>query len=559
MSISLQANPISWLRDLLLLSVGIGALFAFMLGSRPLSVPDEARYSEIPREMVATGNYLTPRLNGVKYFEKPPLFYWLQAGSIRLLGLGEWSLRLWPALFALAGCLAVYTAGRVLFGRETGLLSAVVLATSLLYYALSRMIILDMPVSVLLTIALLAFLLGTRGPPGRRRRLYLWGFYILAALATLTKGLIGILIPGMVIAAWITILWEWRMLKTLYLPSGIALFLLIAAPWHILAAQANPEFAYFYFVHEHLLRYLTEVHHRYQPAWYYIPVLLLGLFPWTAFLLQALERSVTRVWTDRHKHRETLFLLLWAGLTVAFFSASDSKMVPYILPAFPPLALLIGQYLAQARQRLGRHALRPAAWMLLVAAGLLAAAVYALPHFSLSATATEAARVHGYGLIAILLAGAAGVALLAKRCGFLSALSALVAATALSLAMMNSLVPYIDTRSIKPLAQALKPMLRPGDEVVSYHTYYQDLPVYLERVTTVVEYRGEMDFGTRIEDVNRWMIDEAELWRRWTGAGKVFVLTSRQNYDKLRADRHLGGHLLALTERDVLIANKAPQ
>src|SRR5512147_466528 len=224
----------SAVRDVLALALVIGVFFCFMLGNRPLSVPDEGRYVEIPREMAVTGDYLTPRLNGVKYFEKPVLFYWLESLSIWLFGLDEFTLRLWPALLALAGCLAVYGAGRRLYGREAGILAAVVLATSGLYYALSRLIILDMPVTVLLTIALLVFLVGTHEPAGWRRRVLLWAFYAFMALAVLTKGLIGIFIPAMVIGAWILLLGEWRLLKAIELPSGLALFLLIAVPWHVL-------------------------------------------------------------------------------------------------------------------------------------------------------------------------------------------------------------------------------------------------------------------------------------------------------------------------------------
>ncbi len=175
-------------RDILVLTLVIGLFFAFFLGSRPLSVPDEARYCEIPREMVATGDYVTPRLNGVKYFEKPVLFYWLQAASIRAFGLSEWTLRLWPALFALSGCLLAYYAGRKLYGRRAGLFAAAVLATSVLYYALGRTIILDMPVTIFLTGALLSFLLAVEEEGARAQRWYYLAFYAFAALATLTKG-----------------------------------------------------------------------------------------------------------------------------------------------------------------------------------------------------------------------------------------------------------------------------------------------------------------------------------------------------------------------------------
>ena len=267
------------LRDIILLTVLTSLFFGLFLGSRPLSVPDEGRYAEIPREMAVTGDWVTPRLNGVKYFEKPPLVYWFTALSIKLFGLSEWSVRLAPALFSLLGCLSVYAAGTIFYGRRAGILSAIVLATSVLYYALSRTLILDMPVTALLSLSLCSFLIGLREPDGWKRRALLYVFYAGCGLTMLTKGLIGIVIPGMIIFVWMLVMNQWSILRSLYLPSGIALFLLVAAPWHILVQRANPEFFQFYFIHEHFERYLTKVHARYKPFWYFIPVLAGGSSP----------------------------------------------------------------------------------------------------------------------------------------------------------------------------------------------------------------------------------------------------------------------------------------
>jgi 4-amino-4-deoxy-L-arabinose transferase-like glycosyltransferase len=334
-----------WGRDLVFLTLGVALLLGPHLGRRALWEPDEGRYAEIPREMLASGDFVTPRLNGVKYFEKPPLFYWIEAGALRAFGPREWALRLPPALFALGGCLAVYAAGRRLFGRRAGLWAGAVLATSPLYCAIGHIVILDMAVSVLLTVSLLAFLLATREPRGWRRRLLLWAFWTAAALAVLTKGLIGIVLPGLVIGAWIVLARRWDALRMLLQPSGIALFLAIAVPWHLLAARANPGFAWFYFVHEHLLRYTTKIHGRYHPFWFFIPVLFAGLLPWTLLLPRALRSALAAPAEER---RKTVFLILWAGIVFLFFSLSDSKLVPYVLPAVPPLALLAGRFLSVA-------------------------------------------------------------------------------------------------------------------------------------------------------------------------------------------------------------------
>jgi 4-amino-4-deoxy-L-arabinose transferase-like glycosyltransferase len=544
------------LRDVLILTIVIGVFFAFMLGNRALSVPDEGRYVEIPREMVSTGDYLTPRLNGVKYFEKPVLFYWLESFSIRLFGLREFFLRLWPLLFALFGCLLVYAAGRRLYGRRSGLIAATVLATSLLYYGLGRAIILDMPVSVLLAAALLSFLLGMHEVPGPRRRLYLWSFYVFSALAVLTKGLIGMLIPGMVIGAWIMILGEWRVLKTMYLPTGLALFLLIAAPWHLMVERANPEFFHFYFIQEHFLRYLTTMHSRYQPPWFFVPVVLLGLFPWSVFLVQAIKHNLPSTWRERHEHRDTLFLILWAGLVFLFFSASDSKLVPYILPVFPPLALLIGRYLGDAWDSREFPGVRAGYALLLTTQVILGGAIIALPHF----WHTPDVQALGWYPVAAgctLMIGAALTAALARFRGFRFAFIAVAVFGALFLIELNAATPRIDTKSVKTLAMTLKPLLKPGDEVASYLTYYQDLPVYLERRIITVDWKGELDFGTTVEDTRAWMMDSAAFWKRWAGPETIYLLMDVKIYEAMRSSNpRVKLYPVAQNQRNIVISNR---
>ncbi|HEX9021068.1 MAG TPA: phospholipid carrier-dependent glycosyltransferase, partial [Nitrospirota bacterium] len=530
--------------------------FCFMLGSRPLSVPDEGRYVEIPREMVATGDYLTPRLNGVKYFEKPALFYWLEAFSIKLFGLDEFTLRLWPALFALSGCLVVSAAGARLFGRLSGLLAATALATSFLYYAMSRAIILDMPVTVFLTAALLSFLVSIR-EAGPARRLYLWSFYAFSALAVLTKGLIGVLIPALVIGAWIILLGEWRTLKSMELPAGIAIFLLIAAPWHILITRANPDFFHFYFIQEHFLRYLTKMHGRYQPPWFFIPIVLLGLFPWSAFLLQSIKHSLPSSWQERHEHRDAVFLMLWALLVFLFFSASDSKLVPYILPVLPPLSLLIGRYLAAAwdRDRLAFPGVRAGYVVAFAILLLLAGAFLALPVVRQAPNALSLGP-YRYSFAVTLAAGGLAAWALARYRNFRQAFAALAVTSMIFLVQANAAAARVDTKSVKPLAVALKPLLKPGDEVASYRKYYQDLPVYLERRITVVDWHGELDFGAAAEDTSQWMITGDEFWKRWQGPATMYMITDIETYDSLRKDPAIVLFPVARDQRDILVANR---
>ena len=366
-------------RDLLILTLLLGVLFGFKLGDRALWNPVEGHYSEIAREMVVSKDYLTPWLAGMKYLEKPPLFYWLQSAAIILFGLNEWSLRLWPAVFGTIGCLAVYFAGSRLFDRRVGLISSAVLATSALWYAMGHIINLDMAVSTLITCALLSFLVASVEKTSYKRRFAMWAFFVFSALATLTKGLIGIVIPAMVIGTWILILDERNILTTLYLPSGVSLFLLIAAPWHVLISRANPDFLRSYFFDEHFQRYLIKPEGPFEQPWAYIPILLLGMFPWTVFVLQSLRHNLRFPWRQRHQHKEVIFLALWAGLVFLFFSASNYKGTPYILPMLPSLAILIARYIAAAWEWPRVSGVQSGSFALLVVLSLLVFAGLAGP------------------------------------------------------------------------------------------------------------------------------------------------------------------------------------
>ena len=526
----------AWLEPLLL-SLVLAVWFGYELGSRALWSPDEGRYAEIPREMVESFDYLTPRLNGVKYFEKPPLVYWLTAGSIKLFGLNEWALRLWPALFALLGCLTVYFLGMRLYSARAGLFAAIVLASNPLYDFLGGALTLDMPLAALLTAAFCTFLLGVREPPGTRRRLWLYGFYAATALAVLAKGLVGIVIPALVVGAWIAILGEWRLPREIHLRSGILILFAIAAPWHILVSQANPEFARFYFIHEHVERYFTTVHERYKPAWFFLPVLVAGMYPWSALLPHVLREAFSGLWRERRQRWETWFLLLWAWLPFGFFSVSRSKLVPYILPVLPPLALLLGCWLARAWDR----SLRPARSMLLLLMALavvFAVGLAVLPRLSPDSVSVKSAVAQlGLGFYAI-----AGAVLLAGALPFAShllggrraTLVALCASAALLVLTFDLTFSRLDVgRSVKDLALALD--LKPGDEVMTYEEYYQDLPVYLQRRITVVNWTGELQFGTTVEDSRAWMIDTATFRRRWMEPRTIYLLTSPKKYAQLLA------------------------
>ncbi len=540
----------------MLLAVLAGVWFVSMLGLRPLSNPDEGRYAEIPREMAASGDFVTPRLDGVKYFEKPPLLFWLSAVTFRVAGVSEFTARLWNALFAVGGVLATYAAARVLYDRLAGWCAAIVLATSLLYHGLSQVVLLDMGAAVTMACALFAFLSGVRRAPGRARRLLFMAFYVAMALATLAKGLIGIALPGAVVFLWAWLLNRWRTLWPFYPVSGVILFLVIAAPWHVLAARDNGDFLHFYFIHEHLLRFTTRIHNRVEPWWFFLVVLAAGMMPWAGFAFQAMRRVFATRWANRHAHADEWFLVIWVVFVVVFFSISQSKLVPYILPVWPPLAVLTGRFLGLAWRQGSARDLRAGAilYALLALSGAAVLACAVVPRIA----SGESWWVWRSWLVTALVGGGGATLWCLWRDRPRGVLLAMAAGTAVLLAAFNPLAGQLDKRSTKQLADVLKPMLGPDDRIYCVGFYPQDLPVYLGRLLDVVDYEGELAYGIRAESDlggRRFLRDDA-FAGQWEKPGRAYAIVPRSNYARSLAKSGLAHQIVAQTSDFLVLRNR---
>jgi 4-amino-4-deoxy-L-arabinose transferase-like glycosyltransferase len=555
-----QTNP--WSRDLLLLAIAFGALYFFALGRAPLGSQDEGRYSEIPREMVASGDWVTPRLDGVDYFEKPPLVYWAVAVCMEAFGPGETSMRTVPALFSVSGILLTYAAARRLYGREAGLASAVVLGTCLLYFAIGHILLLDMAMTVLMSATLFCFLLGVREPAAptgwNRRRALFYGLYASAALATLTKGLIGFLVTGAVMLLWLVLFDQWKRLRPLYLPTGLPLFLVIAAPWHLLAASRNPTWAHRYFVYEHWLRFFTPAAGRHGAWWYFIPIVLFGLFPWVGFLWPALRDSLRGGWARRRENAAAWFLVTWAAFIFLFFSKSQSKLAPYILPVFPPLAVIVGAWLAGEGKDLAK--LRGGLRIFSFVCGLLGAAILvAVLRVGLIIKDPIQAlelRPFAFVLAPCLVLGGALTPVLAGR-GRRAAYAGVAATMACLFGVVSWARPAIDKPGTKPLAQDMRVWVEPGDEVVHYHEFFPDFMFYAARVVDVVEFKGELELeeDAAARASGRFMT-EPEFRRRWAGPSRVIAVARKSDTAELFADPAFHKHLLGETRDYYLFSNQ---
>jgi 4-amino-4-deoxy-L-arabinose transferase-like glycosyltransferase len=326
---------------LLLLAVACYVMFFHGMGSVGFIGPDEPRYAAVARDMVATGDYITPRFNGMPWFEKPVLTYWMTAIGYALFGQNEWGARFPSALGATLSVFAVYLAGWRLWGWKAGIIAAMVAASSVGFVAFAHAASTDMPLTACLTIALACFLVGTiEAEPMRRRWFY--GFYAALGLGALAKGPIAFVLPGMSLALFIALRREWGEWKKWH-PEGALIALGVALPWYLACTWRNGyTFIQVFLINQNFQRFTSEIHGHSRPFYFYAPVLLMLTFPWTFLLIPALRR----------RFGETEQLLgLWAIVPIVFFSFSGAKLPGYILPVVPAVALLCARELVQQRSR----------------------------------------------------------------------------------------------------------------------------------------------------------------------------------------------------------------
>lgn len=530
--------------SLVLVGVLVALQLAWLLPVVPLLEPDEGRYLDIPRQMVESGDWVTSRLNGVLYFEKPPLHYWLTATAIKVVGLTEVAVRLWSALFGLLGVVFAWWLARSWGGREAGLGTALCLGTAPLWIGLGRLGSLDMAVSFFITVTLGCVWLASRAGGGWRERWLWWGAFASAAGAVLTKGLIGVVIPALVAGTWVVATRQWRLLVRVPWLSGSALFLALATPWHVLASMRNPDFAWFYFVHEHLLRYATPVAERQEPWWFFIAVVSLGMLPWSGLLLSAFRVAAgARRWRALADHSDGLFFALWFGFVFLFFSASQSKLIPYMGPALPPLAVIAGRALGSRWSARDASRWMRLAWLFgpLLLAGLGAVFVAA------GTGRIDRLGLGGHWTAWLVLAGAAAAVLSIaaslsvwrsrwRHAAWLAAAAAVV----VNLSIAGLTLRLGDERSSKGVAEALRPLLRRDEAVLAYRDFQESLAPYLGRPVGIVGAVGELAFGVShlspAERLERFPTVE-EFRPRWDSSERVWLSVGRNWRRKMAADR----------------------
>ncbi|MDX6770302.1 MAG: glycosyltransferase family 39 protein [Elusimicrobiota bacterium] len=456
----------------------------------PLLEVDDARYAQVPAEMLASGDWTVPTLNGLHYVEKPPLWYWLAAASYRVFGVSEAAARLPLALLALLGALGAWWLGAWLYSPAVGRLAGAATASALLWAFLAHNMTLDLPVSVFL-FGTTAFSLRAmlRPEDGRWAAPAAWAC---AGLAFLSKGLISVLFPAAWVVGLVLLRPELRAgAAALLRPDGPLIAAAIVLPWLFAVSKAKPDFLQVFFVEQHFQRFLTPKYNRGAGWWFYLVVLPLGLLPWTVPAVAGFLRAAKRPFGGDARD---FALACWIVGVAFFFSVSHSKLATYALPVVPFCAVLAARRLEDGLSPVARKSLSAIGWTLVAASALAALAVLAsaLPSKTLPPAAAPAALV---AVAAVLVLGAVQVLAAKSPAPALPLLAGGVLAWGLALGALRAAEPFTSARA---LSLAVRDAAKPGDEVWTYGTYFHGLPFYSgRRVDRMVYFIGEFHYAKR--------------------------------------------------------------
>src|SRR6195256_2553031 len=336
--------------DVLLLAAFCGFLFFYGLGAFGLLRAHEARYAQVAREMLDRSDWVTPTLQGKPWLEKPVLYYWHAMLSFRAFGVTDQAARV-PAAFDAAVLIAVIYLFLRRFRPGSELDGALITASCAAVVGFARAAATDMPLAAAFAIALLGWYSWYES----RTRIYLAAFYIFLALGTLAKGPVAPALAAVIIFLFLAVKRDWRAIpRSLWIP-GLVLYLAVMLPWYIAVQLRNPDFVRVFILEHNLARFSQDVYHHRQPFWFYLPVFLLAMMPWTIVLVRAVVERARLIWSENKEAFSSpedswqLFLLIWMLVPILFFSASQSKLPGYILPAVPAGALLVAEYLAARR------------------------------------------------------------------------------------------------------------------------------------------------------------------------------------------------------------------
>jgi 4-amino-4-deoxy-L-arabinose transferase-like glycosyltransferase len=514
-------------------------LFFFNLGNRALWDIDEGLHSVSSKDMVLSGDWVTPKYNGEKFYDKPPLHNWLVAISFLIFGFNEFAARLPAALLGMGCVLITYLLGRRICGPNAAFLGSLVLASSVEFFVLSRTVVHDISLAFFITLALTLFYLGYENE--KHRRVYFLVGYAALGFSVLAKGPIGILLPAAIIGLFLIVKKQLRFLKEMQVGWGMLVVIAVAAPWYILISIKDPGYVSYFFLKQNIGNFFSAEARHPEPIYYYIPVLLGGMFPWSTFLPLALFRGIR---APKSANQDgMLFILLWVAVIFIFFSLASSKLGTYILPLFPAAALVVGGFLNDILINPSGDLDKGLVYSYLPVAIILPSAlIYIILFPPINPMAEVGIELKWVYLPAGWLVACCfismGLAVRKKYRAFIGSIAATVMAVLLF--SLIFLVPSIEPfRSGKILAQKIDKLIEPAENLVFYLKARETFFFYTDRRATVLKTpRALRDF----------MASDKRVYC-------IFKMDDWQDVEML----HESMHIVVLEGNKLIASNKKPE
>lgn len=522
------------------------ALYFAYNGQHRLLDPDEGRYAEIPREMLESGDFITPRLNYVKYFEKPPLLYWAVAAAMAVFGPQEWAMRGVCGAASLLTVLVTMGLAARMFSVRTGVLAGWVLSTSLLPLIMARLLTTDALFALCLTASWAAWWVAYETQQPKAKKAWYAAGWTCLGLAVLTRGPVAMALSA---AAAVVFLLARRDFTEFWAAlgwPGLVAFGLITVPWFYLVSTRNPEFLHFFFVVQHFQRFLGETKEHIKPFWFFVPIVILGMGGWAMLTLPAfwaaLREAVAGMRAARpappgeagrsplpHQGTAVVFLVCWVVVVVGFFSASRCKLVPYILPAFPAVSILVAWHVDNGGAR------RPSGRLAALATAVLVAGVAAA--VNRLATSQEVVPYETIATVAAWLRVALAASAVVLLIGAIHPrVHAFAAGLALLLAFpsMAAAVPIVAKyKRVGALVTQLPP-LPPQVRVAELGCYDQSLGFYLRRRIILVDDFDELAFGHEVEPAAEFFLRGEDALRKLAARWPVLVNVHPRDWPRLQ-------------------------
>ena len=552
-SIYLDLTIITFIMIVAMSFYGIPTLFS----------PDEGRYAEIAREIVVNRQYIVPYLDGVIYFEKPPLMYWIFALSLKIFGMNEWAVRLPNPFLSLIGIWLVYISCIIVYkSRSIARWSAIISGTSLLYLGTARYLNLDAGVNFFITVTMLCFWISRQYKKKLSNNLWLLNSFIFAGLAVMSKGLIGIIFPMIIIGVWSIITCQRKILGDIRLYLGLCIVAIISVPWIISVNNKHPGFWYYYLIIQQILRYLTDEQSRQMSTTIYFSIIIIGFFPWCGFLPQGIKRVITRRCNNCKNSINDWFLLTWGGSIILFFGFSHSMLIGYLMPIIIPFSILIVRYIDSI---IGKKSLIPNTTKLSIILTLILFSIIAIgfiiipfiPKFSIFFI--QIACYYWPAAIICIL-----VVFLGYRFLYKNNLKSIMILFTIAMTIIVNLgfcgAEYLAQKSVKSLIKILLPLLEKNSNaiVANYGEYFYDSQFYLNRLTWIIDNFGELKSTSKMPNsgAKDRLYSSKKFWPIWKNSHhRIFILINKKEYNNYFLSGKQNGFLLGKTPKYFLLYN----